>query len=76
MKGGVIDSLQLWVYKILDKMSNSVGNRLTISVVVVKKQTITTDVVHQRENPLLSLIHDGDTGWLGEFLFLFKPVMC
>ena len=72
MKGGLINSLQLWVYKVQEQITNTGENRLSISVAAVKRQKVLSDDVLEKQNVLISLVHSGSAGWLGELFMILQ----
>ena len=60
------------MYKLQDVTLKTGGNRLSISVAAVRRKGVLSNEMQERQNLLVSLVHDGDTGWLGEFYPLFS----
>ena len=72
MKGGAVSSLQLWIYRLQDEMYKREGNHLSISVAMVRKKGIISNTERERQNLLISMIREGDAGWLGMSIVFYK----
>ena len=69
MKAGIVDSLQLWVYKLKDGVKQGASSRLRVSVAMIKRHNLLSTNVEERQDLLISMTHQGEAGWLGEILF-------
>ena len=72
MKGGAVSSLQIWIYKLLEETKNDLGNQLKVSVARVRRDGVLSKQGHERDNLLISMMHEGDAGWLGKHPFLLQ----
>eukprot|EP00794_Sanderia_malayensis_P008183 gene8183-9060_t len=79
LKAGSISSLQIWIYKLLQSQDN-VENKLKVSVSRIVKNGTPVLRNNKDKQPLISFMHEGDTGWLGmvsakakDWISMLKP---